>query len=115
MRVDFMFEDFGFVINFTNIEEHYVSFEVEEVVAYELGDKQNYESQLYLTGTIKWDSCSHFWFGERENGEQDGYLHICGVKSFEKHIKLLEFLYKKAFELMNRQPEKGEEWTLQIR
>lgn len=35
-------------------------------------------AQPYLTGFIKGDGCSHFYFGE------DGYLHLCGLDSIEK-------------------------------
>lgn len=44
------------------------------------------DAQPYLTGFIKWDGCSHFYFGE------DGYLHLCGLENIEKLQKVLSKL-----------------------
>lgn len=76
------------------------------------------EHEPYLHCMIKWDSCSHFHFGEPkpptgkpgEDGYRDGYLHFCGVDDFKNHALLLEALYRIAFREMGREPREGEEW-----
>lgn len=61
-------------------------------------------AEQYLRATIKWDGCSHFTFGDR-NG--DGYLHLCGPTAYRAHADLVCHLYRRAFELMGREPEDG--------
>jgi hypothetical protein len=48
------------------------------------------DAQPYLTGFIKWDGCSHFYFGD------DGYLHLCGLDEIEKLGVVLERLKTRA-------------------
>jgi hypothetical protein len=72
------------------------------------------EFEPYLRCTIKWDSCSHFWFGQTEKDaphKRDGYLHLCGVLDFQRHVLLMKELYDLAFKRMNRSPEPDEVWT----
>jgi len=64
-------------------------------------------SEPYLTAYMKWDSCMHIWF--KEVGEE-GYLHMCGIEAWTNHVALMERLYNKAFEVMRRVPQSGEEW-----
>ena len=45
----------------------------------------------YLTFFMKWDGCSRINFGE-----ENGYIHLCGARSFEKHIFLMTELYRWA-------------------
>ena len=104
-----MFGDFGFLIT-AEPKEHVVNFLVEEITARDVENNEVLEKEKYIEGSIKWDSCSHFWFGD-----EDKYLHLCGVEDFQKHVQLMEFLYKKAFELMGRKPLDGEEWSLEIK
>jgi hypothetical protein len=107
--------EFGFYILWTKIEDAYAEFEVYEIIARDTLGKPFFQSkenlndqvslediknaQTYLKGSIKWDSCSHFFFGDPDNS---GYIHLCGAVYFKKHIALLEYLYKKAFVLMER-------------
>lgn len=42
-------------------------------------------AEPYLRGTIRWDGCSHVWFGD-----DDGYLHLCGRGSFDHLAALLD-------------------------
>ncbi|WP_063042216.1 MULTISPECIES: hypothetical protein [Nocardia] len=65
--------------------------------------------ERYLTATIKWDSCSHFVFGDAEDNL--GYLHICGVRYFQLHALLMKELYRMAFEHMGKEPLPYEDWT----
>lgn len=84
---------------------------VYEVSKWEPDTKEPYEPELYLSCYIKWDSCSHFYFGEKdEEGNPDGYLHLCGVEHYKRQAELLAYLYKRAFEEMGREPLEGEEW-----
>lgn len=83
------------------------SFVVEEVTEWELDDTPS-GFQRYLYGTIKWDSCSHLYFGDEDG---DGYLHLCGAQAFQVHAALMKFLYELAFERMGQKPQDGEEWS----
>lgn len=84
-----MFGDFGFLITMEP-KGHYVNINVEEICARDVETNEMLETERYLKGSIKWDSCSHFWFGD-----EDKYLHLCGVEDFERHILLMQFIYKK--------------------
>ena len=100
------------------IDEDYtsISFDVYEIVGEENGKplfndkKGNFDTtntklaEKYLHGFIKWDSCSHFYFGD------EGYLHLCGVYNIKKHCELLEYLYKRNFELKGEPPMDDENW-----
>ncbi len=90
-----------FLIKIENDVEYQMEFEVYEVG----GGEENKETgkydvpcnlELYLTGAIKWDGCSHIWFGEKEEGKQDGYLHLCGKYCWEKHNKMMNALFELA-------------------
>ena len=52
----------------------------------------------YLTAYIKCDGCSMVEF------DPEG-LHLCGVASWQEHMKLMEHVYKFAFRLMERDSE----------
>jgi hypothetical protein len=91
---------------------------VEEITSWEVDkDKTSAESELYLTCYIKWDSCSHFWFGEKEEeGGQNGYLHICGAEYYKNHVDLMNYLYYLAFKRMGREPyDEREKWELDLK
>lgn len=51
-------------------------------------DDEPEETELYLKGIVKYDGCSHFWFGE-----QEGYLHLCGKFYYEAHKKLMDAIW----------------------
>lgn len=55
------------------------------------------DAQPYLTGFIKWDGCSHFYFGDQ------GYLHLCGLNEIDKLREILN-------RLMDRAKDKGVEY-----
>ena len=53
-------------------------------------DKKQDAFELYLQGSIKWDGCSHIWFGEKdEQDKTDGYLHLCGGWYWELHSRVM--------------------------
>lgn len=54
------------------------------------------EAEVVVTGYIRWDGCSNFYFGE-EGGLM---LHFCGVKQAIQVGTLLERLYEMAAELI---------------
>lgn len=79
---------------------------VEEVTSWDTKSKEAVDLEPYIPSLmIKWDSCSHFNFGT-----ENGYLHLCGVKDFKKHVMLMEWLYKAAFEVMGTPPQPDETW-----
>lgn len=80
------------------------------------GDNTPYEKEHYLNCYIRWDSCSHFWFGELDkDGSPDGYLHICGGNYFRRHCELLNFLYDLAFKRMDREVwDDNDTWPLKL-
>ena len=102
-------KEFDITARFADIvwdgEPHGFDFELFEIVGWEHGkdEKKLYErkgaiggddfslngledAQPYLTGMIKWDGCSHFYFGD------DGYLHLCGLNDIEKLQNVLKKL-----------------------
>jgi hypothetical protein len=90
--------------------ESWFEADVDEVISWEM-DGTPAEFEPYLSCVIKWDSCSHFHFGGlADHGQRDGYLHLCGVQDFRKHVTLLRELYALAFEVMGREPEPDETW-----
>lgn len=54
------------------------------------------DEDLYLKGHIKWDGCSQF--------QTDG-LHLCGLHGYRLHVRLLQRLWNRAHQLMDREPE----------
>lgn len=85
------------------INDYYLKFDVVSACIWNEDNTISIESmagdgiEFYLTGTIKWDGCSHVWFGEKdEDDSSDGYLHLCGKSCFDNHIKLMEAVWDKA-------------------
>lgn len=100
-----------FVVTIKQHKNTLCEFDVEEVIAW-TEENEIYNTEDYLSLTVKWDSCSHLTIGEEidNRGRRDGYLHLCGAESFKNHCRLLKELYNLAFEKMERKPQKGEEW-----
>lgn len=53
------------------------------------------EAENYFNGYIKWDKCSHFYFGDKE-----GYLHICGQKNFKQLVESINIILDRSIELI---------------
>lgn len=51
------------------------------------------EAQTLIKGTIKWDGCSHIYFGDEE-----GYIHVCGGGNWRMLIKVLDRIFEFAKE-----------------
>lgn len=66
------------------------------------------DAEPYLEGIVKWDGCTEL---------NQGQPHWCGPEGYKKHIALLRYIYRRAFELMGRVPEEswGEELELDTR
>jgi hypothetical protein len=97
--------------NFTvvyDIENVSVDFKVYEIIAND--DKPYYEgiggcgaddkmtqdiekANIYLTGKVKWDGCSHYYFGD------EGYMHLCGDNSIIELSKIIKKVYCRCYEL----------------
>ena len=85
--------------------------EVFDVVSWEGDTDQPYEVEGYLKAYIKWDGCSHVWFGEEEGDAEphtdgsrprDGYLHLCGKRYWQKHSEIMLKLYELAENTITR-------------
>lgn len=95
--------EFGFNIEWVMDSENdtHADFVAKKIISRSSPSNQVYKEEVYLSGFIKWDSCSHFYFGE--NGES--YLHLCGQQAIPNHNKLMAYIFNRAFELMHRTPE----------
>lgn len=51
------------------------------------------KAATYIDGYVKWDGCSEL---------DQGCPHWCGPKQYKAHISLLEFIYRRAMDLMGR-------------
>ena len=54
------------------------------------------QAEPYLEGFIKWDGCCEL---------DQGKPHWCSAHHVQKHCDLLRYLYERAPQLMNREPE----------
>ena len=85
-----------FMIEIDDDIKHSMSFKIYEVNSWE-SDKTPSDLELYMSGCIKWDGCSHIWFGDKDSEDKhDGYLHLCGKRYWELHCKLMTAIYELA-------------------
>ena len=88
--------------------EYNLKFEVYEVNSWTENEETGAygvtcDLELYLSGTIKWDGCSHVFFGEKnDKGNPSGYLHLCGRKYWEKHCRVMSAIYEYAENAIER-------------
>lgn len=92
-----------FVLNITEVDSRYASFELEEVESWG-GELDDLETSLYLKGSIKWDGCSRLEIGD------NGYLHLCGVELWKRHCRVMEWVYKEVSKLI-KDFEEDEVWN----
>lgn len=100
-------DEFGFRLRW-EVQDHWADVRAYEVVAigaegklYQRKDSSFSpdpvesldEAEVYLEGYIKWDGCSEL---------DMGCPHWCGPGDWQKHIKLLEHIWRTAFELMGK-------------
>lgn len=55
------------------------------------------EAQTLLRGHIKWDACSHVYFGD-----EDGYIHICGGESWFNFMEAIKRIWEIAVKELPR-------------
>ena len=78
-----------FLIEFIdNNFEVSAKFNVFEVTSWGSNGREIADMELYLKGQVKWDGCSHIWFGDK-----DGYLHLCGKDYFDRHNKVMSSIW----------------------
>lgn len=60
------------------------------------------EATPAVLGSVKWDGCSHVFFGSKasENAPPDGYLHLCGRSEFERLKMALSYAWRECRELL---------------
>lgn len=52
------------------------------------------KANKYINGTVKWDGCSHIYFGDKE-----GYIHLCGSRDFIRIGNILKKVYERCYEI----------------
>jgi hypothetical protein len=84
-----------FLIEWTDEDfEARASFKVHEITSWTQSEDLSSEFDIpsdfneYLYGTIKWDGCSHIYFGD------SGYIHLCGKHFFDLHNEMLMRLWE---------------------
>jgi hypothetical protein len=92
-----------------SVYSHHVAFRAREgTKAYFGGDgvqefADNFEkAERFIDGEIKWDGCSHIYFGDKT-----GYIHLCGGHSFLH----MEFVLREMFRIA---AEKMPEWDADV-
>lgn len=111
------YDDISWVVEY-EYEENSVNFNAYEIVGFPLnkGGKPDFEkkgtttgdvttedieeAQTIIRGYIKWDGCSHYYFGD-----DDGYIHLCGGRLIDKISKGIKKIHKEAGQLMSRADE----------
>lgn len=79
---------FNNCIEFDGVEIHY-NFS-DYVFNFEVASS-SYNDETELSGFIKWDGCSHFYFN-------DGLLHLDDMAGIEEHCRLIKRIYVLAAE-----------------
>lgn len=51
------------------------------------------KANVFIHGTVKWDGCSHVYFGD------EGYIHLCGSRYFVSIGELLKKIYNRCYEI----------------
>ena len=59
------------------------------------------EAEIYAEGQVKWDGCTEIDWGQP---------HWCGEFCYIKHIRLIEYIYKRASELMGNADFTMDDW-----
>lgn len=95
-----LFGTCGFEV-YAQVYSSVVKYIVYEITGEDLVDPSDVDKELYLKANIKWDECSHWWFGE-EDKENPGYLHFCGYNDHLRHVKLVGTLIAKTKEYLDQ-------------
>lgn len=86
-----------FLIEFEEDTESSANFKVYEVITWTGDTVEPSETELYLKGLIKWDGCSHIWFGGED---KDGYIHICGKSRWDLHNQVMSAIWDRCRSLI---------------
>lgn len=54
-------------------------------------------AETYLHGSVKWDGCSHYYFG---NNDIKGYLHLCGGGDAAVLANAVTTIHKRCGQIM---------------
>jgi len=89
--------DFINYMVYYELGRHYLKFEVYQINSWYMDNTPNNgDLEEFIRGTIKWDGCSHINFGD-----ENGYLHLCGLNYFKDVSKVLKAVWKKASETID--------------
>lgn len=61
------------------------------------------EAQVFIKGSIKWDACSHIYFGD------GGYIHVCGGRMWKVLLETQKRVFSLAYEYFKK-PHQREEF-----
>ena len=67
------------------------------------------DAERYISGSVKWDGCSHYYFGDV--GSEGGYVHLCSSQSAEKLARTIIVIHARCGELMRAAGQKTLEGT----
>jgi hypothetical protein len=100
------FSAFGWFLDLSSSDYH-VDFKLWEITGFDPQEKlpmfgQDMESietdrdkvQPDIRGTVKFDGCSHVYFGPEE--DEPGYMHLCGEPAWKDTIAALERVFKEC-------------------
>lgn len=59
------------------------------------------EAPTTVRGTIKWDACSHVYFGDKE-----GYMHLCGGRGWFNLMQCISRVWNIAMERLPQEHSK---------
>jgi hypothetical protein len=106
-EIEKVYEEFWWHIKMTRYSEYVVNYQVRHLISYDpllftdkdLRPTENIkESEMYLSGSIKWDGCSHNTFGA-----ENGYIHGCTREEMKNLSKLFDILFDMAIELIGHE------------
>lgn len=89
-----------FIIHDIERTPYCIAFKVDDILTWnttDAGVMSVNDRQPYLKGSIKWDGCSHLWFGDladsKDVNPRDSYLHLCGIDDWMNHCILMKTIY----------------------
>ena len=77
------------------------NYEIEGAVSSEELTEKIEEAKSYFRGHIKWDACSHVYFGD-----EGGYLHLCGGMSWKNLMEVMRRVWEYACEKLPEEHSK---------
>ncbi len=99
----------AFILTVKELSETRAEIEVVRVCSWDSGSNEPGDLEPYFEATIKWDGCSHVFFGGVDGGKRDDYLHLCGVNEWKEHARVMEWAYRETTKLISAM-ESDEMW-----